>query len=153
MFNDYLVQHTHDHTNPWLRVDLETLRYVCGVKVWNRQPSPLNCKLTVNISTTIPQLSMSHQFHLISAVNQRFKGPKFGVSESIDDIQDSSRLCAEQDRVLPGGAVQYFACTQGGVLTIDRSRLFMAGRYMQLTLHSPKYYTNLHIQEMEVHGY
>ena len=85
-------------------------------------------------------------------VNQRFRDPKFGVSEFINDIQDSNRLCAQQDGVLPAGTVKYYACTQGGVLSIDRSRLFMVGRYVQLTLHSP-ISTNLHVREMEVHGY
>lgn len=30
------LQHTAYHEYPWLRVDLESLKYVCGVKVWNR---------------------------------------------------------------------------------------------------------------------
>ena len=33
---DGSLQHTGLHANPWLRVDLQVLRYVCGVKVWNR---------------------------------------------------------------------------------------------------------------------
>ena len=91
-------------------------------------------------------------FPLSVALSLRFYGPKFGVSESVDDIQDSSRLCAQQDGILYAETVKYFPCTQGGVLSIDRSRLFMAGRYVQLTLHPPSP-TNLHIKELEVHGY
>lgn len=85
-------------------------------------------------------------------MNERFYGPKFAVSETVDNLHDPSRLCAQLDGILPAGAVQYFPCMQGGVLSINRSRLFMPGRYVQITLHPPSA-ASLHIREMEVHGY
>ena len=91
-------------------------------------------------------------FLLILDSSPRFLGSKFGVSEFVHDIQDSSHLCAQQNGILYAENVKYFPCTQGGVLSIDRSRLFMAGRYVQLTMHRSSS-SNIHLKEMEVHGY
>ena len=33
------MQHTDSYQYPWLCVDLQSLRYVCGVKIWNRAVS------------------------------------------------------------------------------------------------------------------
>ena len=87
-------------------------------------------------------------------MNVRFHDVNYEVSEEIDTLQDPSCLCAQQVGVLSAGAVQYYACTQGGGLSIDRSRLFMAGRYVQLRKIKPSQSTNfLHVHEIEVHGY
>ena len=35
------LQHTSTDLNPWVQIDLEMLRYVSGVKVWNRPSTPI----------------------------------------------------------------------------------------------------------------
>ena len=86
--------------------------------------------------------------------NLRFHDVKFEVSETIDTLQDSSSLCAEQVGPLAAGAVKYYPCGQGGVLSIDRSRLFMAGQIVQLRMYGSTGEKNwIHVHEIEVHGY
>ena len=88
-------------------------------------------------------------------MDARFHDINFEVSEEVTTLQDPSSLCAQQVGVLPAGAVRYYACTQGGVLSIERSRLFMAGRYIQLYIvDNLNQSTNaIHVHEIEVHGY
>ena len=94
--------------------------------------------------------------HFLSTldVNVRFHNVKFEVSETINTLQDSSSLCAEQVGPLAAGAVQYYPCGQGAVLSIDRSRLFMAGQFVQLRMYTGTGENNwIHVYEIEVHGY
>ena len=87
--------------------------------------------------------------------NQRFQAIRFEVSESISDLQSERSLCAEQIGALPAGTTQYYPCCQGDVLVTDRSRLFMAGQYVQLRMHSSANVDKavMHVFEVEVHGY
>ena len=59
-YNNY--QHTNHDTNPWLRVDLQTLRYVCGMKVWNIKNTE-NSKIAFNIPISWVKLLLSTHHH------------------------------------------------------------------------------------------
>ena len=85
-------------------------------------------------------------------IRERFNGAKFSVSETIDEIQDPESLCAQQVESIPSEGFKYFPCTQGVKLSIDRSRLYMPGCYVQVTMYQSTYQF-LHITELEVHGY
>ena len=103
---------------------------------------------------TSPAQPVLFQNQCITDVDVRFHDINYEISEQVATLQHPSSLCAQQVGVLPAGAVQYYACTQGGVLSIDRSRLFMVGRYVQLRKIKPSQSTSmLHIYEIEVHGY
>ena len=99
-----------------------------------------------------PPLQLHHDCKYLGA-NERFHDVNFEVSETIDDLQEPSHLCAQQVGVLPAGTVKYFPSTQGGVLSIDRSRLFMAGRYVRLRIYESISSNVIHVQEIQVHGY
>lgn len=91
-----------------------------------------------------------------SAHDARFHDINFEVSETVKDLPQASHLCAQQVEPLPPGAVKYYPCTQGGILSIDRSRLFLAGRYIQLRMvqFSSNSESNIiTVHEVEVHGY
>lgn len=91
----------------------------------------------------------------VPAVDKRFRDIKFEVSETISTLDDASSLCAEAVDILPAGASKYYPCIQGGVLPMERSRLFMVGQFVQLRMDvTPVHdFLVIHVKEVEVHGY
>ena len=98
----------------------------------------------VNFNATINFLDVNYRFHHVN----------FEVAERIADLDDPSSVCANQEGVLTAGAVKSYPCNQGGVLPIDVSRYFIAGRYAQLRMYTGSGYDrHITVQEVEVHGY
>lgn len=87
-------------------------------------------------------------------VNRRFHDIKFEVSDTVDNLQQGSSLCAVQEGVLGPGAVKYYQCSQGGFLLENWSKLFMIGQYVQLRMYRDSSESSvIHVYEIEVHGY